>query len=224
MPELRLNDAQLAAALADLGTQIAWPPVPDVRARVLARITTPRRSEWWRAFWSPRYGFAPALVTVALALIAVLVFSPEARTTATDILRLRGVEIYQGKPIFYSLGNFVSQFELMSRLSSHVYDALFSDSELPPHQVVGGLSRGFADNAQYWHTFVPVLSYDKGKISSIEIHPVEQGFGDLETKRGRPALARGEMAQVVIEELMQLSKGFGTSFRADGDRTWIELH
>jgi hypothetical protein len=96
MPELRLNDAQLAAALADLGTQIAWPPVPDVRARVLARITAPRRSEWWRAFWSPRYGFAPAIVTVALALIAVLVFSPEARTTATDILRLRGVEIFRG--------------------------------------------------------------------------------------------------------------------------------
>jgi hypothetical protein len=96
MPELRLTDAQLAAALADLGTQIAWPSFPDVRARVLARTTAPRRSEWWRAFWSPRYGFAPAIVTVALALIAVLVFSPEARTTATDILRLRGVEIFRG--------------------------------------------------------------------------------------------------------------------------------
>jgi len=96
MPELRLNDAQLAAALADLGTQIAWPPAPDVRARVLARTTTPRRSEWWRAFWSPRYAFAPALVTVALALIAVLVFSPQARATATDILRLRGIELFRG--------------------------------------------------------------------------------------------------------------------------------
>ena len=96
MPELRLNDAQLAAAIADLGTQVAWPRVPDVRARVLARIAAPRRSEWWRPFWSPRYGFAPAIVTVALALIAVLVFSPEARTTATDILRLRGVEIFRG--------------------------------------------------------------------------------------------------------------------------------
>ena len=97
MPELRLDDAQLAAALGGLGTQIAWPPAPDVRARVLARIQTePRGTPWWRAAWSPRYGFAPAIATIALVLLAVLVFSPEARATATDILRLRGVEIFRG--------------------------------------------------------------------------------------------------------------------------------
>lgn len=97
MPELRLNDAQLAAALADLGTQIGWPVGPDVRGRVLARIQAePSRASWWRAAWSPRYGFAPAIVTIAIALVAVLVFSPEARATATDILRLRGVEIFRG--------------------------------------------------------------------------------------------------------------------------------
>src|SRR5256714_11556591 len=96
MPELRLNDAQLAGALADLGGRIAWPTV-DVRDRVLARVQAePRRTAWWRAAWSPRYGFAPAIVTIAIALLAVLAFSPEARTTATDILRLRGVEIFRG--------------------------------------------------------------------------------------------------------------------------------
>jgi hypothetical protein len=96
MRELRMTDDQLAQALTELGTRIAWPSVPDTRARVLARISAPRRSEWWRAFWSPRYAFAPALVTIALALLAVLVFSPQARATATDILRLRGVEIFRG--------------------------------------------------------------------------------------------------------------------------------
>jgi hypothetical protein len=96
MPELRMTDDRLAAALADLGTQIAWPPTPDLRASVLARTTAPRKSEWWRPFWSPRYAFAPAIVTVLLALIAVLVFSPQARATATDILRLRGIDIFRG--------------------------------------------------------------------------------------------------------------------------------
>ncbi len=97
MPELRMNDAQLAAALADCGAHIAWSRSPDVRGRVLARIgAEPRRTPWWRAAWSPRYGFAPAIVTIAIALLAVLAFSPEARATATDILRLRGVEIFRG--------------------------------------------------------------------------------------------------------------------------------
>src|SRR5690348_5451818 len=96
MRELRMTDDQLALALTDLGARIAWPALPDMRARVLARTSAPRRSEWWRAFWSPRYAFAPAVVTIALALLAVLVFSPQARATATDILRLRGVEIFRG--------------------------------------------------------------------------------------------------------------------------------
>jgi hypothetical protein len=97
MPELRLNDVQLAAALADVGSQIAWPATPDVRGRVLARIQAePRRTSWWTALWSPRYGYAPAIVTIAIALLAVLAFSPEARATATDILRLRGIEFFRG--------------------------------------------------------------------------------------------------------------------------------
>src|ERR1700682_704885 len=96
MPELRMSDDQLALALTDLGTRIAWPATPDVRARVLARISAPRRVSPWAALWSPRYAFAPAIVTIALALVAVLVFSPQARATATDILRLRGIELFRG--------------------------------------------------------------------------------------------------------------------------------
>jgi hypothetical protein len=97
MPELRMNDAQLAAALADYGTQIAWPQTPDVRGRVLARIhAEPRRTSWWTAVWSPRYGYVPAIVTIAIALLVVLAVSPEARATATDILRLRGIELFRG--------------------------------------------------------------------------------------------------------------------------------
>jgi hypothetical protein len=96
MPELRMNDDQLALALAEVGGRIAWPAAPDLRARVLARIAEPRRTPWWRGFASPRYGFAPAIITIALALLAVLAFSPEARATATDILRLRGVQIFRG--------------------------------------------------------------------------------------------------------------------------------
>ena len=96
MRELRMNDEGLGAALADLGTHVAYPATPDLRQQVLARIAEPEAVPWWRQVASPRYGLAPALVTVALVLVAVLVFSPDARATAADILRLRGVEIFRG--------------------------------------------------------------------------------------------------------------------------------
>ncbi|HVR88941.1 MAG TPA: hypothetical protein VHG53_05275 [Candidatus Limnocylindria bacterium] len=96
MPELRIDDTQLAVALADLGTLIDFPAVPDVRARVQARIAEPRRMPWWGAFARARYPLAPVLLTAVVMIIAVLVFSPQARATAADILRLRGVEIFRG--------------------------------------------------------------------------------------------------------------------------------
>lgn len=96
MPERRLDDARLSAELSDVGAHLAYPPAPDLRARVLARIAAPRPMPWWRLAASPRYGFAPALVTLAVVLVAILLVSPEARATATDILRLRGVEIFRG--------------------------------------------------------------------------------------------------------------------------------
>jgi hypothetical protein len=91
-----MDDEQLGAALEDLGAHVAYPATPNVRSRVLSRIAVPRRLPWWRQLASPRYGFAPAIITLAIALAAVLALSPEARATATEILRLRGVEIFRG--------------------------------------------------------------------------------------------------------------------------------
>lgn len=96
MLERRMTDDRLAAALVDLGAHVAYPATPELRGRVLARIGEPQKTTWWRAVLSPRYGFAPALITLALVLVSVLVLSPAARATAADILRLRGVEIFRG--------------------------------------------------------------------------------------------------------------------------------
>ncbi|MEP7003022.1 MAG: hypothetical protein ABI888_00635 [Chloroflexota bacterium] len=92
-----MTDDQLGAALSDVGAHVVYPAAPDVRSRVLTRIATPRRTPWWRQLATPRYGYAPALVTLAvIALVTVFALSPDARATATDILRLRGVEIFRG--------------------------------------------------------------------------------------------------------------------------------
>ena len=45
---------------------------------------------------------------------------------------LRGMEIYRGKPIFYSLGNFVGQNELTYKLPSDSYETFRVDPATPP--------------------------------------------------------------------------------------------
>ena len=96
MPRPGLDDDRLRAALADLGQRVLFPSTPALRGRVLARLAERRPVPWWRRSLSPRYGLMPAFVTLALLLVAVLAFSPDARATAADVLRLGGVEIFRG--------------------------------------------------------------------------------------------------------------------------------
>lgn len=96
MPELEMDDRRLALELADLGAHLRYPAFADLRPVVLRRIGAPRRRSLWDLLASPRYGFAPALVTLALLLVAVLGSLPVARSAAEEILRLRGIEIFRG--------------------------------------------------------------------------------------------------------------------------------
>ncbi len=91
-----MDDAQLAAALAGLGRHVEFPQLSDLRPRILQGIARPRRRQWWRDFASPRYRFAPAVVTFVLLLAALLASSPAARAVAEEILRLPGVVIFRG--------------------------------------------------------------------------------------------------------------------------------
>ena len=137
--------------------------------------------------------------------------------------RVRGIEFYRGRPIFYSLGNFIGQFELMSGLASHTYDVFGAADDRIPHEIIGGDRLGFADDEQYWRSVVPVLGFDNGRLDRIELHPITLGFSAPLPRRGRPALARGEQAAAVLDDLRRLSAPFGTSISATGDAVIVEL-
>ena len=67
---------------------------------------------------------------------------------------LRGIEIHRGKPIFYSLGNFIGQNELVGRLPSDSFDRFRADPVMTPlmvyRQRTGNDTRGFPSDARYW--------------------------------------------------------------------------
>jgi poly-gamma-glutamate synthesis protein (capsule biosynthesis protein) len=70
---------------------------------------------------------------------------------------------------------------------------------------------------------VPVLGFDNGRLDRIELHPITLGFSAPLPRRGRPALARGEQAAAVLDDLRRLSAPFGTSISATGDAVNVEL-
>jgi poly-gamma-glutamate capsule biosynthesis protein CapA/YwtB (metallophosphatase superfamily) len=128
--------------------------------------------------------------------------------------RLRAVELYRGRPIFYGLGNFISQFELQTVISAHVYDVFGAPAEATAHEVIGGGALSFAAGPEYARSVVAVLTYGAAGLQEIRLHPVTLGFGLPPHRRGRPALAAGP-ARDTLAGMAGLSAARGTAFRWD---------
>ncbi|WP_377268724.1 CapA family protein [Peterkaempfera sp. SMS 1(5)a] len=136
--------------------------------------------------------------------------------------RLRGIEVHRGRPIFYSLGNLVSQIELTERLPAEDYAKVPSSRPLTPFSFFNARSladtRGFAAHREYWETVVPVVTTaaperedGRHRPALVELHPVTLGFGLPTHRRGRPGRALPADGHRILKELAELSSGYGTT-------------
>ena len=127
---------------------------------------------------------------------------------------LRGVEIYQGKPIFYSVGNFIFQPELTRWFPPDDLIALgvepdATTPEMWDHMNQGG-ERGFVADHLYWESFLPLCTYEDGELVGIELHPLTLGYGKDLPERGIPRLASRQLADEILTWTAELSGAFGT--------------
>jgi poly-gamma-glutamate synthesis protein (capsule biosynthesis protein) len=135
--------------------------------------------------------------------------------------RLRGVEIYKGKPIFYSLGDFIFQYETTSPQGQDIYDDF---GVRAPDALEGDLydGKGQGDaysllpaNAHWWDGAVVVSRFLGPDVQSIVVHPVELGntgpflSGDGRAQRGTPRIAVGERARSIVEQMAKGSERYG---------------
>jgi len=138
--------------------------------------------------------------------------------------QVRGIEIYKGRPIFHGLGEFMFQNETLQSWPADSYRHYKLGADATPADYndarTGNGTKGFPANPNYWKSFVPVCQFSGGKLSSIELYPIELGFGKSRTQRGRPLLATGPLAEEVIAELAHLSRPYGVNIAADGNH-WV---
>lgn len=138
-----------------------------------------------------------------------------------------GIEIYQGKPIVYGIGNFFAQSEFVRRVPYDGYESWGHDIERLPtltpaaEPLHPGLKHG---NETWWSSAVIEVDMDGGELRSIRLRPVELGRevgGAAELRRsvgstrgltdGRPFAATGVDAERVLERYQRLSAEFGTT-------------
>lgn len=127
---------------------------------------------------------------------------------------LRGIEIYKGKPIFYSLANFMFQNETLLRVPEENYarynlgnDAQINDWNSKRY---ANDTRGFPTEREIWESVIAYPIWDKSGLFKIELYPISLGFGKKRTIRGRPMFANKVLSRKIINDLIQRSKPFGT--------------
>jgi poly-gamma-glutamate capsule biosynthesis protein CapA/YwtB (metallophosphatase superfamily) len=140
---------------------------------------------------------------------------------------IRGMELYNGKPIFYSLGNFIGQNELVWKLPSDSYERFRVDAGETPAIVYdtryAGDTKGFPADPRYWETVMPLVEFDGTRVTGLQIVPISLAHGPKAHRRGKPEIATGDVAERVLQRFQKLSAEFGTSMSVDGERGYVDL-
>lgn len=140
---------------------------------------------------------------------------------------IRGLEVYKGKPIFYSLGNFIAQNDLVYKLPADAYDRFRTDPGATPSTVFSNRSRseqsGFPADPRYWQSVMPVCDFVDGCLTSIELIPVALGYGQPVHRRGRPKLAEEAEGVEILGRLQRLSNSFGTRIEINDGKARVTL-
>ncbi len=124
--------------------------------------------------------------------------------------QLWGVEMYKGKPIFYSIGNFFFQMPLPI-ISPEAY----SRCELPPNTIDPILYEEkflpLYGNSPIFDSVVPFITFDsQNKVKEILLYPIFLDEDKPLFLKGTPRLATPEKAKAIIDHLIEKSKRYNT--------------
>lgn len=129
--------------------------------------------------------------------------------------QLRGIEVYDGAPIFYSLGNLFMQNETIPFVPAEMYDRYDLGPDATPADVFDARVRtedgertGFLGDSAFWESVLPVCELDSSGLVRVELYPLDLQFEADRPERGRPRLAEGAVADRIFDSLRELSEPY----------------
>ena len=134
---------------------------------------------------------------------------------------LRPMEIYKGKPIFYSLGDFVLQNENIQYFPEDYYTGKGLTSDATTHEVFklrsANFTRGLQTNIKMFQTVIPRWEVEDGVMTKLELKAVQLGFDLPRSRNGLPAPAKDN---AILERFAEMCKPYGVEMDiADGVAT-----
>jgi poly-gamma-glutamate capsule biosynthesis protein CapA/YwtB (metallophosphatase superfamily) len=139
--------------------------------------------------------------------------------------RLRGIELYNGGAILYSLGNFIYQAQGMDLRDADVYDAgtdLFNIALGTGGDRRAARRSGF-DDPEWWQGVIATTTVDDGHVTQIRLQPIDLGVDAPKDARGTPRTPAPARAAAILDRVSHLSDAYGTHVRVEGGVGVIDL-
>ena len=129
---------------------------------------------------------------------------------------LRPLEIYNGRPIFYSLGDFVLHNESMTSAPEEMYEKQGLTSDDPLCEIFrkrsANYTRGLLADRKMMESVVPYFEMEDGVLTHLELMPVALGIEEPRYRNGNPKFAPDRN---IIERLRDMSASYGTKITID---------
>jgi poly-gamma-glutamate synthesis protein (capsule biosynthesis protein) len=151
----------------------------------------------------------------------VVQFAHEAIDAGADVFAasgphvLRGIEIYKGKVIFYNLGNFIFENDLVVPQPTDLYETFGLDSNALPSELFDARTdhdrKSWPAEPRNWESVIADVVFRDGHPAAVAMTPITLGFGETRPDRGYPRLADAAKGTQILERLQKLSQPYGTN-------------
>jgi poly-gamma-glutamate capsule biosynthesis protein CapA/YwtB (metallophosphatase superfamily) len=150
---------------------------------------------------------------------------------------IQGVEIYNKKPILYSLGNFFYQSETIKRFPAEIYDSMGLGDDDTPQDVLDmrdalrsgkKVREGYEASRtgelymRWFETLLAFCTFRQKELTELKIYPLIS-YHESRAQRGRPILAEEEPGKKIIDYVSECSKQWGTKIEFKEGVGYVEL-
>lgn len=140
----------------------------------------------------------------------------------TGTHQLKAVEIYKGKPIFYSLGNFIFQSDLVFCMPDDFREKYKLPYGLSAREQIAERTKmgngGLHGDVNNFRSLMPFMTFEDGKLTELKLYPLR-----LDMHTGLPALADAKETGIICEYLCDRNKQFGTVLEIKNDYIEVKL-
>lgn len=131
--------------------------------------------------------------------------------------QLKPIEIYKGKPIFYSLGNFVFESGKVKNLPDDFWDKYHYSKDLSVQEGLNKKTKngtiGLETDKKNYLSFIPIMEYEDSNLQSLKLISIELSFLFERKLKGLPIVAKKEDREEIYLQLKKISNNYGTKFK-----------